>query len=197
MWARNLAASLLVLGAVASADPVCSSSSSNTTCLEILPLAFGSSTFKLPVMRTHPLGLASGARDALVKRALVVQHFRSRDAFGLLKSAITAGSRAGKLQETVIVAPWFSCTSDPLPSDVLMWGCDSITAYRPPTSPAAATSAVDYIKVYDNIALQLAKVFPNLDTIVFSGLSAGGQVIARCESHVLFPRHCSFNVVLL
>ena len=131
--------------------------------------------------RTFPLE----ARNARVRRALILVHGALRNADHYFRTATGAAFLAGALGDTVVIAPEFA-SSDPgcldkLQANEVSWSCHG-DSWR---SGGAATSNRDLTSFgfIDALLAKLAdkRVFPNLNWVVVAGHSAGGQFVTRYE----------------
>jgi len=153
---------------------------STTGCTEWVTLGGGPA--RSMIYRTYPLN----TRNQQIRRALVVVHGAGRDADNYFRTAVAAAFLAAALDDTIVIAPRFAssegrgCT-DKLDANEVNWPCggNSWRAGGIPTSHKTLTS-FDFA---DEILRQLARrdVFPNLNAIVLTGHSAGGQFVTRYE----------------
>jgi pimeloyl-ACP methyl ester carboxylesterase len=133
------------------------------------------------VYRTFSLS----ARNAAVRRALIMIHGTNRNADHYFSTATGAAFLADALADTVVIAPSFLSSDrgcmDKLQMDEVSWSCrgDSWRSGGVSSSNKNLTS-FDFI---DELLRRLAdkKTFPNLTTIVIAGHSAGGQFVSRYE----------------
>jgi pimeloyl-ACP methyl ester carboxylesterase len=132
------------------------------------------------VYRTHALD----ARNPAITRALVLVHGHGRNAASYFRTAIAAATRAGALEDTLIVAPRFSsshreCTDELAPGE-LNWTCDGPESWRS-GGPAISDPTLTSFDMGEAIVRLLAReeVFPRLRSIVIAGHSAGGQYTTR------------------
>ena len=114
-------------------------------------------------------------------RALVMVHGAGRNADHYFETATAAGFLAGALDNTVIVAPHFTASTDKPRENEVVWperGENWRSGGMAPANPTL--SSFDFL---DEILRKLAnkKNFPNLTKIVVTGHSAGGQVATRYE----------------
>jgi hypothetical protein len=114
-----------------------------------------------------------------VTRAIVMIHGLSRRGLG---DAGDAAQRAGAAaRDAILVVPQFLIQNDidahQLPFNVLRFGPDDWKAGYAALGPAPISS----YDVIDAIFLRLAdrRLFPNLQTVVLAGHSAGGQFVQR------------------
>lgn len=131
------------------------------------------------VYRTQPLTV----RNTAITRALVVVHGASRDADSYFRTGLASAFLAGALEDTVVIAPRFASSSgschDKTAENEIAWACSG-HSWR---SGAKAVSHPDRnsFELTDEILRILARkdAFPNLESIVVVGHSAGGQYVSR------------------
>ncbi|MCS7023676.1 MAG: hypothetical protein NZV14_02660 [Bryobacteraceae bacterium] len=131
------------------------------------------------VYRSYPLT----QRNPQIGRALIMIHGQGRDANIYFRTAVAAGFLAGRLEDSMIIAPRFasrdrSC-QDKLDEGEISYSCSG-NSWRSGAT-ARDPSTVNSFDLVDEILRQLARkdVFPNLSTVVVAGHSAGGQYVAR------------------
>jgi hypothetical protein len=117
-----------------------------------------------------------------ITRAALVFHGKGRDIAGYYHALERAASDAGPIAEhTLLIAPQFLREEDvaahDLPHQFLRWHLGSWTAGFPATAPQALST----FDVIDALLRRLGDraEFPNLDTVVLAGHSAGGQLLNR------------------
>lgn len=112
-----------------------------------------------------------------VRRAVVIVHGYGRDAADYVR--IVAGFGAGA--DVLVVAPQFLAGEDvrehQLSGTVLRWQADRWSGGYPAEGPAP-------VSAFDAIDAVLARfgnraAFPNLESVVVAGFSAGGQLVQR------------------
>lgn len=120
--------------------------------------------------------------DPGILRILIVVHGAGRNADDYFRSAMAAGFISSALSDTLVIAPRFSasgggCDDDGVAGDELSWTCDSWKFGEPALGEAAA----DSFEVMDRlVAAALDKRhFPNADSLVILGHSAGAQFVSR------------------
>ena len=152
-----------------------------STCTEWVDVAGGPA--RVMVYRNHPVDV----RNDAITHALVVIHGLGRNADNYYRYALAAGSRAGDLDKTLIIAPRFASNQgrncrDSLAQDELNWVCAGPASWR---SGGASVNRNDITSfdVLDEILQRLARreVFPNLKAVVLAGHSAGGQYVTRYD----------------
>ena len=134
------------------------------------------------VYRTYALE----TKNEKIMRALIVVHGQGRDADNYFRTSLAAGFLAHAFDDTIIIAPRFASNDgrgcrDTLAADEISWSCsgDSWRSGGVATSNNRLTS-YDFM---DEILRKLSRkaVFPNLQGIVLTGHSAGGQYVTRYE----------------
>ena len=177
---------LLLLLAASVSSPCATSTSS---CTEWITLP--KQEQRLLVFRNQPLDV----KNPRVTRALIFVHGINRDGDNHFRTALAAAFLAGKLEDSVIIAPHFASRSgthgnqagdcrDTLAEDEANWICDP---QRPDHwrsgGGEAGNEKVTPFDFMDEIVCRLARkeVFPNLKKIVVAGHSAGGQFVIRYE----------------
>ena len=111
-----------------------------------------------------------------VTRALIMVHGTGRNADHYFLTAMSAAFLAGALDDTIVIAPHMIDANDHAEPNEIVWQ----TSWRTggPSRADASVSAFDFV---DEILRKLARksVFPNLQHIVVTGHSAGGQFANR------------------
>ena len=144
-------------------------------CLDHVQLAPG---LAFPFYRNFALTTANPA----ITEAVIVIHGIDRDAGNYFQTVQGAAEQAGIAAQTLIIAPHFQCDGDAIDSGDARWVCDGATNWAhggdDETDPAAA---IDSFAVLDRLVTSAANrsLFPNLQRVVVSGLSAGGQLTQR------------------
>jgi len=122
------------------------------------------------------------ARDAGVTSVLLVMHGHPRDADRSFAAGVQAARAAGRLQDTLVVAPLYQvedarhCSSPGVPTaeagDAL-WTCASWLAGEPSLGahPISAFAALDALVV------ELVGRYPNVRSVTLAGFSAGAQML--------------------
>ena len=137
-------------------------------------------TARSMIYRTHALE----AKNANIKRAMIMVHGQNRNADDYFRTAVAAAFLAGALEDTIVISPRFTSSdgrgcSDTLAPNEVNWRCSG-DSWR---SGATAVNN-DRLTSYDfadELLRKLARkeVFPNLKAIVLAGHSAGGQYVSR------------------
>ena len=150
-----------------------------TACAEWIPLRGGPA--RSLVYRSYPLNV----RNDRIKRALVIVHGSDRDAGGYFQIGIAAARLAGALDDTIVISPRFASRdgltcSDKLATEEVNWPCEG-NSWR--SGGVAMGTALTSFDLADEILRKAATraVFPNLQVVVVSGHSAGGQFVTRYE----------------
>lgn len=150
-------------------------------CQSAVPLC--ASTFavaserEVPIYRTHD----PTRPDTSIATLLVMIHGTNRDHDRYFETAVAAARDAGVLRSTLVIAPQFRTADDQPESGAPYWTSGGWK--RGHLSPAASGSP--RISSYEVLEGLLASVtsssdrFPNLESIVVAGHSAGGQVVHR------------------
>jgi pimeloyl-ACP methyl ester carboxylesterase len=127
------------------------------------------------VYTTHALD----QRNDVVKRALIMVHGTNRNADHYFQTATAAAFLANALGDTVVIAPHFVIASDPLAQNEIAWPNSGDTWRAGGVSPSHP--GVFAFDVVDELLRKLAtrSVFPNMQAIVVTGHSAGGQFATR------------------
>ena len=144
-------------------------------------IALGGGTARSLVYRSYPLN----ARNDRIRRALVIVHGSDRDAQGYFEIGLAAARLAGALDDTLVISPRFasrdgvSC-SDRLAAEEVNWPCEG-NSWR--SGGVAAGTTLTSFDLADEILRRAGArtVFPNLQVVVITGHSAGGQFVTRYE----------------
>ena len=118
-------------------------------------------------------------RNPNIRRALVMVHGTNRNADRYFRTAMAAAFLAGRVSDTIVVAPRIIIASDKPEPDEVAWpsGGDSWRSGGMSTSHPEFSS----FDVTDELLRKFAdkRVFPNMTSIVVTGHSAGGQYANR------------------
>lgn len=147
-------------------------------CVERVPL--GPEGRFATVYRSHPLRQPNPA----VKRVTVVIHGQGRNADNYFASASAGALIAGAGDTTLVVSPRFGSTSgncrDSLAAGEISWGCTGRTDWRGGGDADGLPGVTSFHLIDELIRLASDRErFPNLDSIVVTGHSAGGQFVHR------------------
>jgi pimeloyl-ACP methyl ester carboxylesterase len=138
-------------------------------------ITLGGGPGRTMVYATHALG----TRNDTIKRALIMVHGTNRNADHYFATATAAAFLAGALDNTIVIAPHIVTAQDTLAQNEIAWpgGGDSWRAGGASTSHPGLF-AFDGV---DELLRKLAtkSVFPNMQAIVVTGHSAGGQYATR------------------
>jgi len=142
----------------------------------------GGYTFKVPYDANRSLSVSS----TQVQHAVLLLHGSSRSAANAYETLLEALDLAG-LGSTpnLLVAPQFlieaDIVSNLLPTDHLFWGDSGWKEGNASQSTAAnpRPAALSSFAVMDSILYAIGTRYPNLQTLVLAGRSAGGQFIHR------------------
>lgn len=147
-------------------------------CLEKVKLG-GDSHYSL-VYRSFPLT----EKNTRIERALIIVHGQGRNADNYFVSGVLAALAAGRLQDSLVIAPRLASNSgggcrDTLDPGEISWTCGGDADWRGGGSAKGAN--VFAFDLIDELIRQLSDrdVFPNMKTVVVSGHSAGGQFANR------------------
>ena len=153
------------------------------SCTELVDV--GGGPRRILVYRTRALT----TRNDSVTRALVVVHGAERAARWEFRSVLAAAFLTGNLESTLIVAPRFktndgSSCADSLAVNELSWNCDVARGDWRVGGLALNDSSLSAFDAMDAILLRLANkaTFPNLNSIVVAGHSAGGQFVTLYQA---------------
>ncbi|HWD00050.1 MAG TPA: hypothetical protein VG456_24995 [Candidatus Sulfopaludibacter sp.] len=153
--------------------------SATPVCTEFVTLQGGPS--RSLIYRTWSLD----EKNEKITRALIVVHGTGRDADNYFRTSIAAAFLADALENTVVIVPRIASSEagchDVLAANEVSYSCsgDSWRSGGVATNNPKLTS-FDFM---DEILRKLARkeAFPNLQTIVVAGHSAGGQFVNRYE----------------
>src|SRR6185295_16961551 len=155
------------------AAPAAACTTPTQACTEWV--ALGAGPARSLIYRTRSLD----ARNENVRRALIMVHGTNRNADHYFSTAVGAAFLAGALDDSVVISPRIASAAgschDMLAANEVSWSCtgDSWRSGGQAASHPDLTS-FDFV---DQILKKLAdkRVFPNLQSIVVAGHSAGGQ----------------------
>jgi pimeloyl-ACP methyl ester carboxylesterase len=181
---RNLSLLIVSLLAVVPqqnrpAAPTSACTTATSNCTEWVGLGTGSA--RSLIYRSRSLD----ARDANIRRALIMVHGTNRNADHYFTTAVTSAFLAGALDDTVVISPRIASAAgnchDTLAPNEVSWSCTGDSWRSGGASPSHPDlTSFDFI---DQILKKLANknMFPNMRAIVVAGHSAGGQVVARYQ----------------
>jgi hypothetical protein len=154
--------------------------------------------YVLPVAYCSSLDLSN--HNDSVTRLIIVAHPSGQESFASVEKMVVASSLAGVADETLVISPQFPYLEDVvahgLENEILFWNSSwrwgqVSSDFNPPIWPAHISS----FDVIDQMVLSVlySGNFPNIESIVVTGHSAGGQVagryavISRLEDEYLKP----------
>ncbi len=172
-------ATVVAATSIAHAQPVGQGGSPCTTpvapCVRSLPLDGGSRT--ISVYATSPVDRP----DPSIVCALVMVHGALRNADHYFATSTAAAFLAGRLGDTMVIAPRFAAGKDRVAPGEVLWS-EGEQDWRS-GGTAASDPRLTSFDAMDAILRRLAdkRLFPNLRHIVVAGHSAGGQFVTRYE----------------
>jgi len=157
------------------------------------PIEVAGVGLEIPYERSHPLDVSSPA----IVRVVIVIHGSRRDSDAYFADVMAAAQVAGEAQQTLVIAPQFLEEEDvvagSLPPTLPFWdggwreGDRSRSTVANPR-PARVSSFAVVDAIVDRVTAPGA--FPNLQSIVITGHSAGGQFVNRFAAGSAAPdRH--------
>ena len=171
-------------------------------CRDELPLPDDMAIY---VYRNLPLDPGDEGSYPHIHRAVIVQHGNGRTAYSYFNRINDAAREAGAHRNTIVIAPHFQIDTDftacfddgmcldEVPEDFHYWtsgdwkgGWDSLI-HSDESDPTISS-----FEVLDRIILEYLinrDWYPNLEEIVFTGHSAGGQVAQRYAVGTLVDQH--------
>ncbi|PAS98450.1 MAG: hypothetical protein CGU28_01035 [Candidatus Dactylopiibacterium carminicum] len=180
-WAEGLAlAALMLVAGVASAQaPADCGQRAAPACYQAFALPQGAGRLHYYASRQPE---APGA--AAITSALVVIHGHPRDADRSFEAGLEAARRAGRLADTLVIAPLYQvaaarskgCRTEGAPvaedGDAL-WTCAGWLAGE----PSETRPAIGAFAALDALVAELARQWPALRTVTLAGFSAGAQML--------------------
>lgn len=121
---------------------------------------------------------------AEIRRAVIVIHGAGRNADDYFVSAMAGAMLAGRLEDTLVIAPRLASRhgrcKDPMAEGEISWTCGGPQDWRR-GGQAAEEKTLTSFGLIDEMIRALARKdrFPNLELIIVSGHSAGGQFVHR------------------
>ncbi len=165
---------LLVVIALSLAGPAWARSKSCTTatrCRDALILSTGGS---IPYYASLPL-----VRNDLIHRAVLVVHGNQRDAGRYYDRAVAATIAAQRFRDVLVLAPNFRILEDhPAPGEHY-WSSQGWKIGDKSRDPGRISSFRVMNELLAMVCAKEPEMFPNLDTVVIVGHSAGGQFVSR------------------
>jgi hypothetical protein len=176
---RGFVVMALALWSLPARVPAAPCTTPTSACAEWISLGGGPA--RSLVYRSYPLN----GRNDRIRRALVIVHGSDRDAQGYFQIGIAAARLAGALDDTIVISPRFasrdglSC-GDRLEVEEVNWPCEG-NSWR--SGGIAIGARLTSFDLADEILRKAGSraVFPNLQVVVVSGHSAGGQFVTRYE----------------
>lgn len=163
--------------------------SAATLAPKVFPLSVDGQALVLPSQLSHSLE----GKHSVVRRVVIAIHSASYNAQEAYNAVIiAAGGHQGEADETAIIAPQFLRSSElpgTIPDNLLYW---NNFPFRGTSSarygPEAKQVSISALEVIDRIleAVTDEALFPNLETIVVAGFSAGGQLVNRYAAAGIF-----------
>ncbi len=145
-------------------------------------MLIGGNVLKIPYYSNFPLETSS----ATIRKLVITVHGTNRDADAYFDHMEEAASlRPDESGSTLIVAPQFLIEEDidafSLDVEHLYWsnGGWRIGSNSQSSNFNPRPERVSSFAVLDSLILRVADVFPNLESVIFAGHSAGGQVSNR------------------
>lgn len=146
----------------------------NPLCWEAVSVGEG---FRLPVYRSHPVEEG----DPSVTQAVIVVHGANRNPDYYFEMMIGVVQTEGLMESTIVIAPHFQTTGDGPAWDEPAWtsggwkrGDLSVSSHGP-GGRISSYGALDQVLTH----LGSPFLFPNLESVVVTGHSAGGQYTHR------------------
>ena len=155
-------------------------------CPHRLKLLRGSTSIKLPCCLSHPLDEINTG----IHRVVIVIHGVLRNADVYFENMSLAAEKAGTRGNTLIIAPQFLVEEDiitfNLHDDIPYWGGETGEGWKKgddslTTNLNQRLTTISSFDVVDQIISTVANqdIFPNLNKVVITGHSAGGQFVNR------------------
>ncbi len=182
---------------VAAAAPSCTAAASPACYLQFKPAGAKG------IMHYYASRPAGNSRaDAAPTRALIAVHGHPRDADKTFDAALLATRRAGRMEDTLVVAPLFQvadadagkCHTAGVPAaraGDLLWTCESWL-----DGGVASNDAIGSFDALDALAATLKRQWPSLKTITVAGFSAGGQMVQHYIGFAADPAGVSMRYVV-
>jgi hypothetical protein len=149
-------------------------------CDDQFSFPVGTHTYKIPYCHNYRLDVPNPD----VTRVVLAVHGIEREAVSTYNDVLTAAQAAGADSSSLLIAPQFLDESDivayTLPNDYMYWnGPWRDGAQSSSTSAHRRPDKVSSFEVVDDLLTRVADSgnFPNLNTVIVSGHSAGGQFI--------------------
>src|SRR5262245_32660666 len=180
--------------------------------VRVLAPASGLATWASPIAAMEPCTAAESCRDTLrlgsgtvtyyrsvpltrneaVRRAVIVVHGNRRDGDRYFDRLVSAATAEERLRDTALLAPHFRTRKDnPAPGEHY-WSSHGWKIGHRSLDAARVSSFAVIDALLDLVCSESREVFPNLETVVLIGHSAGGQFVAR---YVAGGRGCADRAV--
>lgn len=118
-------------------------------------------------------------RNGTVTRAVVVVHGNRRDADRYFRHTYTAAEAEGRLGDMALIAPYFRTSKDrPAPREHY-WSSHGWKIGNKSRDEARVSSFAVMDELLARVCSDRPLIFPQLDTVVVVGHSAGGQFVNR------------------
>ena len=168
-------------------------------CDDQFSFSVGDNTYKIPYCHNYALDVPNSD----VTRVVIAVHGIERTAVSTYNDVLAAAQDAGADGASLIIAPQFLNESDVatygLPDDYMYWnGPWRDGAQSSSTSAHPRPDKVSSFEVVDDLVTRIADSgnFPNLNTVVVSGHSAGGQFVQHFAATSQVEHHFSGDVGL-
>lgn len=162
---------IFVLSLASSAWARSASCTSATRCRDSLSLSTGGS---IPYYRSLPL-----VRNDLVHRAVLVIHGNQRNAGRYYDRTVASAIAAQRFRDVLVLAPNFRTLEDrPAPGEHY-WSSQGWKTGDKSRDAGRISSFSVVDQLLARVCPKQPGVFPNLDTVVIIGHSAGGQFVSR------------------
>ncbi len=175
VWVNeNLIRSLVIVLALSVASPAWARSNactSSKTCRDELILSTGGS---IPYYRSLPL-----IRNDSVRRVVLVVHGNQRDAARYYDRAVAAAAADNGFRNLVLLAPNFRTLEDQPAADEHYWSSHGWKIGNKSLDRTRISSFAVMNELLARVCSIEPGIFPNLQTVVIVGHSAGGQFVNR------------------
>ncbi|MBW2422195.1 MAG: hypothetical protein JRH19_26930 [Deltaproteobacteria bacterium] len=159
---------LLLADAAGARSEACTSA---RVCRDELVLSTGGS---VRYYRTRPL-----SRDEAIQLAVIVVHGNRRDADRYYDDIVAAARAEERLRDTLLLAPSFRTLDDrPAPNEHY-WSSHGWKIGNKSRDPKRVSSFTVMNELLAKVCSKKSLLFPNLETVVIIGHSAGGQFVNR------------------
>ncbi len=145
-----------------------------SACWEQVPVGDG---LGLPLFRTHPIRIG----DSTVVRAVIVVHGANRNPDYYFETMVDAVELAGLTDRTLVIAPHFQTTGDGPAMNEPAWTESGWKRGNLSKPRAGAVETISSYEAVDDVLRHLGDTlkYPNLETVLVTGHSAGGQYAHR------------------